>query len=94
MRTHQSRLGEIKNKTSDTLRSVKNLGLASTFAIASSFYLNACHNNPVEPIKNSRPESSLEVNPLFGISPLEVRIKGSATDPDGMKSYIEKVCKL
>jgi hypothetical protein len=61
--------------------------------LVASLCLNACHDNAVSPHKNSPPESSLEVSPLFGVSPLEVRIKGSATDPDGMDDTASYVIK-
>jgi hypothetical protein len=76
----------MKTSLESAKKDVKNLAHATIVAvgIVGSLYLNACHDNPVTPQKNSPPNSTLEVSPLSGISPLEVRIKGSATDPDGL----------
>lgn len=40
-------------------------------------------DNPIVPPINNPPQSTLQVTPPSGNSPLSVRVQGSATDPDG-----------
>jgi hypothetical protein len=43
----------------------------------------------VSPVPNNPPTSMLDVTPLKGIAPVEVRIRGSALDPDGNDDIME-----
>jgi hypothetical protein len=59
--------------------------LCAALVAGATFFLASCKESPVEPLRNSPPNSTLEVSPLSGVSPLEVRIRGRATDPDGIE---------
>src|SRR3989344_8158091 len=55
-------------------------------AAALGFGLTYCNRTPIEP--SNLPQNVLDISPISGSSPLEVRVRGSCVDPDDdLKDY-------
>jgi len=55
-------------------------------AAALGFGLTYCNRTPIEP--SNLPQNVLDISPISGGSPLEVRVRGSCVDPDDdLKNY-------
>jgi hypothetical protein len=58
--------------------------LCAALVAVALFFLASCKDNPVKPVINNAPVITQQTSPLQGTSPLEVKLKVSATDPDGI----------
>ncbi|MEM3092044.1 MAG: hypothetical protein QXD05_02885, partial [Candidatus Pacearchaeota archaeon] len=52
------------------------------------YNLSCKKDDVINPPKNNPPQVSLHVSPIYGTSPLSVRIRGEGTDPDGMNDIV------
>lgn len=62
---------------------LRNWALGLTAGAILSTYINLSCSKSVEPTTNTPPNLSLNVTPSSGNSPLQVRVRGEVTDPDG-----------